>query len=162
MPSCALIIVDVQNATLKRTSPAFSPPGVSANCPSTTCATTPASRTPRTAPANLEIAKQTNSAFVGNDFERRLRSAGHTTLFIAGVITNNSVEATVRAAGNLGFETYLVEDACFTFARLDWHGRLRTADEVHAMSVANMSEEYATILTTREAIARSGHNPTTG
>ncbi|WP_082721234.1 cysteine hydrolase family protein [Burkholderia sp. ABCPW 14] len=34
---------------------------------------------------------------------------------IAGVITNNSVELTARSAGNLGFETNVAGDACFTF-----------------------------------------------
>ncbi|HXK06066.1 MAG TPA: cysteine hydrolase family protein [Verrucomicrobiae bacterium] len=92
------------------------------------------------------IAKQTNSAFIGTDLESRLRVAGHTTLVIAGVITNNSVEATVRMAGNLGFQTYLVEDATFTFGRRDWHGRWRTADEVHAMSLANLDGEYCTVV----------------
>jgi len=62
---------------------------------------------PEVAPAAGEavIAKRTNSAFIGTDLESRLRAAGHTTLVVAGVITNNSVEATVRMAGNLGFAT---------------------------------------------------------
>ncbi len=94
------------------------------------------------------IAKRTNSAFIGTDLERRLREAGHEALVITGVSTNNSVEATVRMAGNLGFDTYLVADACFTFARRDFQGRLRTADEVHAMSLANLDEEYCTVLDT--------------
>ena len=42
------------------------------------------------------IAKRTNSAFIGTGLETMLRAAGHTVLVIAGVITNNSVEATVR------------------------------------------------------------------
>jgi nicotinamidase-related amidase len=100
------------------------------------------------------VAKHTNSAFVGTDLERQLRAAGHTRLLIAGVITNNSVEATVRMAGNLGFETYLAEDACFTFARPDWNGRVRAAEEVHAMSLANLDGEYCTVLTSDEAIRR--------
>jgi len=100
------------------------------------------------------VAKQTNSAFIGTGFEDLLRRAGHTVLVIAGVITNNSVEATVRMAGNLGFETYLVEDACFTFARPDWEGRLRTAEEVHAMSLANLSGEYCEVIRTGEALRR--------
>jgi len=62
------------------------------------------------APGETVIAKRTNSAFIGTDLESRLRAAGHTFLAVAGVITNNSVEATVRMAGNLGFETFLVED----------------------------------------------------
>ena len=98
------------------------------------------------------IVKHTNSAFIGTGFAETLRTAGHNVLVIAGVITNNSVEATVRMAGNLGFETYLVEDACFTYARPDWAGRLRTADEVHAMSLANLHGEYCTVLTTAEVL----------
>jgi nicotinamidase-related amidase len=50
-------------------------------------------------------------------------------------------------AGNLGFDTYLVADACFTFARPDYHGRLRSAEEVHAMSLANLDGEYCTVVT---------------
>jgi nicotinamidase-related amidase len=105
-------------------------------------------------PGETIIAKHTNSAFIGTGFEETLRRAGHNVLFVAGVITNNSVEATVRMAGNLGFETYLVEDACFTYPRPDWTGRLRTAEEVHAMSLANLHQEYCTLLTVVEALRR--------
>ena len=66
-------------------------------------------------PREPVIAKNDNSAFIGTGLEENLRAAGHTALVIAGVITNNSVEATVRMAGNLGFATWLVADACFTF-----------------------------------------------
>lgn len=102
-----------------------------------------------TAPVEGEtvIAKQTNSAFIGTDLETRLRKAGHTALVVAGVVTNNSVEATVRMAGNLGFATWLVEDACFTFGRKDWNGAWHSAEEVHAMSLANLNGEYCTVLT---------------
>jgi nicotinamidase-related amidase len=93
------------------------------------------------------IAKRTNNAFIGTGLEERLRAAGHTTLVVAGVITNNSVEATVRMAGNLGFDTYLVADGCFTFARTDWNGTPRSADDVHAMSLANLDHEYCTVVT---------------
>jgi nicotinamidase-related amidase len=103
------------------------------------------------------IGKHKTNAFIGTELENRLRSAGHATLIIAGVITNNSVEATVRMAGDLGFETYLVADACFTFARKDWDGRLRSAEEVHAMSLANLSGEYCTVITTSEAMEAAGH-----
>jgi nicotinamidase-related amidase len=56
-------------------------------------------------------------------------------------------------AGNLGFRTYLVDDACFTFARRDFHGRLRTAEEVHSMSLANLDREYCTVIDTAAALA---------
>ena len=99
------------------------------------------------------IVKRTNSAFIGTDLESRLRQANHTLLVVVGVITNNSVEATVRMAGNLGFETFLVEDATFTFNHKDWHGRWRTADEVHAMSLANLDGEYCSVVRTNEILA---------
>lgn len=94
------------------------------------------------------IAKHTNSAFIGTNLEAWLRKGGHGALVVAGVITNNSVEATVRMAGNLGFATWLVEDACFTFGRDDWRGVARSADEVHAMSLANLDGEYCTVIST--------------
>jgi nicotinamidase-related amidase len=103
-------------------------------------------------PGETVIAKQTNSAFIRTDLEARLRAAGSTTLVVMGVITNNSVEATVRMAGNLGFRTYLVEDAAFTFARRDWHGTMRTAEEVHAMSLANLDGEYCTVVRTADLL----------
>jgi len=101
------------------------------------------------AAGEVVIAKKTNSAFIGTDLETRLRAANLSPLIVTGVITNNSVEATVRMAGNLGFDTYLVEDATFTFARRDWRGTWRTADEVHAMSLANLDGEYCTVVSTR-------------
>ncbi|WP_425495625.1 cysteine hydrolase family protein [Pandoraea capi] len=104
---------------------------------------------PETAPVagELVIPKHTNSAFIGTDLEDRLRAGGLDALVVAGVITNNSVEATVRMAGNLGFQTWLVSDGCFTFARTDWNGAPRSADDVHAMSLANLDTEYCTVTT---------------
>jgi len=105
------------------------------------------------APGETVFVKQTNSAFIGTTLESTLRRANHMRLVVTGVITNNSVEATVRMAGNLGFETYLVEDAIFTFGRKDWSGRWRTADEVHAMSLANLDREYCSVVRTNEVLA---------
>lgn len=99
------------------------------------------------------IAKRTNSAFIGTGLEATLRAAGVATLIVVGVITNNSVEATVRMAGNLGFDTYVVEDATFTFGRRDWSGTWWMARDVHAMSLANLSEEYATVVDTAAILA---------
>ena len=94
----------------------------------------------------IVIVKHTNSAFIGTGLEGKLRSLECNQLVIGGVITNNSVEATVRMAGNLGFNTFLVEDACFTFGKRDWRGVERTADEVHAMSLANLDGEYCRVV----------------
>jgi nicotinamidase-related amidase len=97
-------------------------------------------------PGEDVIVKRTNSAFIGTDLEARLRSGGYSALVVAGVITNNSVEASVRMAGNLGFDTWLVEDGCFTFGRDDWSGAWRSAEEIHALSLANLDGEYCTVI----------------
>jgi len=102
----------------------------------------------------IVIAKQTNSAFIGTALEATLRAAGHGTLIVCGVITNNSVEATVRMAGNLGFKTYLAADACCTFPRLDWNGHLWSAEQVHALSLANLHSEYCIVLETSQILER--------
>ena len=104
-------------------------------------------------PGECVLAKHTNNPFIGTGLESQLRAAGHGALVVAGVITNNSVEATVRMAGNLGFKTWLVEDACFTFGRRDWHGMTRTANEVHAMSLANLDGEYCAVTTTASLLS---------
>jgi nicotinamidase-related amidase len=100
------------------------------------------------------IEKSTNSAFISTTLEAELRAAGSETLIVTGVITNNSVEATARMAGNLGFNTIVVADATATFARPDFNGVLRSAEDVHAMSLANLQDEYAAIMTTQEILER--------
>jgi nicotinamidase-related amidase len=105
-------------------------------------------------PHERVVEKSTNSAFIGTTLEAELRAAGIAMLIVTGVITNNSVEATARMAGNLGFVTIVVADATATFARPDFNGVLRSAEEVHAMSLANLQDEYAAILTTQEILER--------
>jgi nicotinamidase-related amidase len=107
-------------------------------------------------PGETIIVKHTNSAFIGTELDRLLRLAKISTLVILGVITNNSLEATARMAGNLGFDTYLVEDASFTFARKDYLGRLRMAEEVHDMSLANLNGQYCTVTQTEEVLGALG------
>ena len=110
-------------------------------------------------PGETVIPKQTHSAFIGTDLEARLRAAQQSILIIAGVITNNSVESTTRMAGNLGFNTFLVEDGCFTFARKDWTGTIRAASEVHAMSLANLDGEYCMVTRTADVLAAFSVSP---
>ena len=46
----------------------------------------------------------------------------------------------------LGFKVQVIEDACFAFAKTDYFGTRRTAEEVHAMSLANLQGEYAEVI----------------
>jgi nicotinamidase-related amidase len=103
----------------------------------------------------IVIEKPTPCAFTGTGLESLLVQWQVGCVVIAGVATNNSVEATARTAGCRGFTTYVVEDACFAFAKTDYYGNPRSADEVHAMSLANLEGEYATVINSRRLFASS-------
>ncbi|KPB55872.1 cysteine hydrolase family protein [Pseudomonas coronafaciens] len=99
-----------------------------------------------------ELSKQVPDAFCGSFLEMWLRSDGIRQVVIAGLVTNNSVESTARSGGNLGFEVVVAHDACFTFDQKDFFGTPRSAEEVHAMSLANLHGEYATVLSTAQIL----------
>lgn len=96
--------------------------------------------------------KSVNSAFIGTDLERDLRAQGTTALVIAGLTTNHCVSTTVRMAGNLGFETWLVSDATATFDRAHLDGRPRSAEEVHLAALSDLEGEFATVVDTQAAV----------
>ena len=110
---------------------------------------------PEVQPQNGEIliTKNINNAFIGTGLEAVLLQGGISTLVICGVTTNNSVEATARMAGDLGYQTFVVSDATASFDKIDFSGHHRTAEEVHAMSLANLQGEYATIASTEDVLA---------
>ena len=99
------------------------------------------------------IVKNVNSAFIGTDLEARLRSSGIRSLVMVGATTNHCVETTTRMAGNLGFDAKLVRDATWTFDRIGPDGDRHSAEAVHAMSLANLSGEFAEIVTADDVIA---------
>ncbi len=99
------------------------------------------------------VEKNVPDAFINTGLERWLRVRSIDEVVIVGVITNNSVEAAARTSGNLGFRTFVVADATYTFDKHDYEGTLHTAEEVHAMSLANLQGEYATVVTTDQLLA---------
>jgi nicotinamidase-related amidase len=99
-------------------------------------------------PGEPVIAKHVNSAFIGTDLEARLREADITALVIVGLVANYCVESTARMAGNLGFATYVPADATAAYDRPGPDGTIYPADLIHAMTMMNLHEEFATITTT--------------
>jgi nicotinamidase-related amidase len=98
------------------------------------------------------VEKNVPDAFINTGLERWLHVRGESALVVVGVSTNNSVESTARTAGNLGFRTYVVSDGTFAFEKTDFGGAKRSADDVHAMALANLHGEYATVIHSEAAL----------
>jgi len=104
------------------------------------------------APGEIVVEKDVNSGFIGTSLEVQLRRAGISRLVIVGFFTNFCVETTTRMAGNLGFDTYLVDDCCSTSNRVGPDGIDRDPELVHAMTVANLNGEFCTAVSCVDAL----------
>ncbi|MGG6230457.1 cysteine hydrolase family protein [Tenacibaculum sp. SDUM215027] len=92
------------------------------------------------------ITKEVNSAFIGTDLKEQLDQQSITTIVIVGITTNHCVSTTTRMAGNFGFETYLISDATASFDRVGINGEKYDAEIIHLTSLANLNEEFATVI----------------
>ena len=101
---------------------------------------------------DIVIEKDVNSGFIGTSLELDLRRAGIQRLVAVGFFTNVCVETTVRMAGNMGFDTYLVHDACATMNSVGHDGTDYDPDLVHNMAIASLHGEFCTAITTKDAL----------
>ena len=99
------------------------------------------------------VEKNVPDAFIHTGLERWLHVRGIDRVVLVGVSTNNSVEASARTAGNLGFATVVLSDATFAFDKQDFGGTWRSAEEVHLMALANLQGEYASVAGSTELLA---------
>lgn len=107
-------------------------------------------------PHDLLVAKQVNSAFLGEpDPHGWLAARNIRQLVICGIQTNMCVETTARIAGNLGYDVTVPLDATHTFD-LEGPGGVRlTADELARATAVNLEGGgFARVRSTAEVIAR--------
>ena len=103
-------------------------------------------------PKNNEIVltKNVNSAFIGTGLDEILKNLNINTLVIVGMTTNHCISTTVRMAGNLGYETFLISDstACYNTKGLD--GKEIDCEVIYEASIASLRGEFAEIISSRE------------
>ena len=102
--------------------------------------------------SEMVIPKHTNSAFIGTDLAAHLKHLGTNRTIICGVLLENSVETTVRMAGNLGYDVVVAEDAVASIDRVDRAGNHWTAEQIHALTLALLDGEYASISNSKSII----------
>jgi nicotinamidase-related amidase len=101
---------------------------------------------------DIVVEKDVNSGFIGTSLELELRRSGINRLVVMGFYTNYCIETTVRMAGNLGFDTYLVHDACAAVNTLGHDGEYYEPDLVHNISIASLHGEFCTAISKEVAM----------
>ena len=102
-------------------------------------------------PGEKVIGKHFASSFRDTELLATLKGLGVTKLVICGMQTHMCVEATTRAAADLGFEVTVVHDACATRA-LAFNGVEVPAAQVHAAALAAMNGTYARVVSTDDLL----------
>jgi nicotinamidase-related amidase len=95
------------------------------------------------------ISKTEPNGFVGTELEATLRAAGIDSLVVAGMMSSMCVDATVRAAVDLGFDATVVHDACAA-PDLSYEGVEIPGRSVHGAFMAALADGYATLVGSRE------------
>ena len=98
------------------------------------------------------VIKHFPNSFRETDLQDWLNSNKITNLTICGMMTHMCVDATVRAAKDLGYECTLVADACAT-KNLEIQNVVVNAKDVHNSFTAALSYFYATVTNTEEYLS---------
>ncbi|HWF50891.1 MAG TPA: cysteine hydrolase family protein [Solirubrobacteraceae bacterium] len=91
------------------------------------------------------VVKEEPNAFLGTDLEERLRAESIDELVVVGMQTSMCVDATVRAAVDLGFGVTVVGDGC-SAPDLAYDGVDVPGEQVHAAFLAALADGYATVV----------------
>jgi len=104
---------------------------------------------PSVAPQSDEpvVTKHYPNSFRETDLLEKIRRAEVNSILFCGMMTSMCVDATVRAAFDLGFTCTIAQDACATLD-LAFNGETIPARQVHGSFLAAMGAVYANIRTT--------------
>lgn len=95
------------------------------------------------------IVKHYPNSFKETELLHYLQREEITELAICGMMTHMCIDATVRAAKDLGFNTTLIGDACAT-RDLEIDGRIIKSENVHICFLAALNNFYSKVVTTKQ------------
>jgi nicotinamidase-related amidase len=99
------------------------------------------------------IVKHFPNSFRETPLPDLLKTAGVASVAVCGAMSHMCIDATVRAACDLGFQCLVAHDACATRA-LMFGQETAPAATVHAAFMAALSAAYAQVLSTEELIRK--------
>ena len=100
--------------------------------------------TVKPAPGERVIPKHFPNSFHQTPLMQELQARGVDQVVIVGAMSHMCIDATTRAAYDLGLKCTLIHDACAT-RDLEFQGKKVTADEVHASFMAALGWWYADV-----------------
>ncbi len=97
------------------------------------------------------VVKNFPNSFRGTSLLEILKKEKIDNLVICGAMSHMCIDATTRAAFDLGFNCVVAEDACAT-KDLMFKGKTIKASDVHASFMAALAVPYAKVISTKEVI----------
>ena len=91
------------------------------------------------------IQKHHPNSFLNTKLHEELLKAGIESVVICGAMSHMCIDATTRAAAELGFQCTVVHDACAT-KDLTFGGKAVPADMVHGAFMAALQSVYAKVM----------------
>jgi len=91
------------------------------------------------------ITKNYPNAFRDTTLARALHVLGAKELFFCGAMSNMCVDATVRAAFDMGYHCTVIEDACAA-SDLEFGGNVIPATQVHGAFMAALASAYGEVV----------------
>jgi nicotinamidase-related amidase len=102
----------------------------------------------------LVVQKAHPNSFRETTLEATLRAAGVDQVVVCGMMTSMCVDATARAAADLGFDVTVVSDACATLD-LEFAGETISAQHVHGAFLAALGGGYGAVVATDELLGQT-------
>jgi nicotinamidase-related amidase len=102
-------------------------------------------------PGEPVIVKHFPNSFRDSPLLEELRRAGIENLTICGAMSHMCIDATTRAAADLGFGCTVAHDACAT-RDVEFAGDRVPADKVHAAYMSALAFAYAQVISSDEAM----------
>jgi nicotinamidase-related amidase len=93
-------------------------------------------------PGDIVLNKTTQNVFLSTSLDQILRNVGCEYLIVAGVVTNNCVEAAVRTAVDLSYKVVVIEDCCAAFS-----------EEAHWSSLKTMHMNFGVVISSEEILS---------